>query len=49
MRSGPGALSGFKLCSSFMIPFTEMFISFMLWYLFLASFGTLSRLMRPDS
>ena len=24
MRSGPGALSGFKPCSSFMIPFTKM-------------------------
>ena len=26
MRSGPGALSGFKHCSSFTIPFTEMFV-----------------------
>ena len=49
LRSGPGVLSGFKPCSSFMIPFTEMFISFMLWYLFLVSVGALPGLIWPDS
>ena len=37
MRSGPGALSGFRPCSNFMMPFNDMFMSVMLVYLFLAS------------
>ena len=42
MWSGPGALSGFRPCSNFMMPFTEMSMSVMLVYLFLASGGTFS-------
>ena len=44
MWSGPGALSGFRLCSNFMMPFTEMSMSVMLVYLFLASGRTFSEM-----
>ena len=40
MWSGPGTLSGFRPCSNFMMPFTDMSMSVMLVYLFLASGGT---------
>ena len=42
MWSGPGALLSFRPCSNFMMPFTEMSMSVMLVYLFLASGGTFS-------
>ena len=44
MRSGPGALSGFRPCSNFMMPFDDILMSVMLVYLFLASGRTFSGL-----
>ena len=37
--SGPGALSGVKLCSNLMMPFTEILRSGIFGYLFLMSSG----------
>ena len=39
MQSGPGALSGLRPCNNFVMPFTDMAMSVMHVYLFLASGG----------
>ena len=41
MWSGPGALSGLRPCNNFMMPFSDMVMSVMHVYLFLASVGNI--------